>query len=286
MAVKSGGELARQEELPTIQIRPTHGWRFLDLRELYECRELIYFLTWRDIKIRYKQTAIGAAWAIIQPFCAMVVFSLFFGKLARIPSEGLPYPIFAYSALVPWTYFANSLTNASNSLVTHQQTITKVYFPRVILPLSSILGGLADFLIAFMVLIGMMFFYHIYPTGAIWTIPLFLLLSMITAFGVGLWLSALNVQYRDVRYAMGFLIQIWLFATPIAYPITIVPERWRVLYGLNPMVGVIEGFRKALLGKGTIWGPSLAVSISIIILILIGGIFYFRKMERTFADVV
>ncbi len=272
--------------IPTICIRATHGWRFLNFKELWEYRELVYFLTWRDIKVRYKQTAIGGAWAIIQPFFTMMIFSLFFGKFARIPSEGLPYPIFAYSALVPWTYFANSLTHATNSLVEHQQTITKVYFPRLILPLSSVLGGLVDFVIAFTVLIGMMFFYNIYPTGAIWTIPLFVLLSIITAFGVGLWLSALNVQYRDVRYAVGFLIQLWLFATPIAYPITIVPERWRALYGLNPMVGVIEGFRKALLGKGAIWGPSLAVSISIIVLILIGGILYFRKMEQTFADVV
>ncbi len=268
------------------RIRPTRGWRFLNFRELWKYRELIYFLTWRDLKVRYKQTAIGVAWAVIQPFFAMVIFSLFFGKFAKIPSEGLPYPIFVYSALVPWTYFANSLTQATNSLVEHQKTITKVYFPRIILPLSSVLGGLVDFIIAFTVLVGMMFFYHIYPTGAMWTIPLFVLLSMITAFGVGLWLSALNVQYRDVRYAVGFLIQIWLFATPIVYPITIVPQRWRALYGLNPMVGVIEGFRRALLGKGTIWGPSLAVSISIIILILIGGIFYFRKMEQTFADVV
>ncbi len=279
-------------ELPVTRIRPTHGWRFLNLRELWEYRELIYFLTWRDIKVRYKQTAIGAAWAIIQPFFTMVVFSLFFGKLARIPSEGLPYPIFAYSALVPWTYFANSLTQATNSLVGHQQTITKIYFPRVILPLSSILGALVDFVIAFAVLVGMVFFYHhkglvgLPVVGALWTIPLFVLLSMITAFGVGLWLSALNVQYRDVRYAVPFLIQLWLFATPIAYPMTIVPERWRALYGLNPMVGVIEGFRRALLGKGTIWGPSLTVSVLAIMVIIIGGIFYFRKMEQTFADVV
>ncbi len=279
-------------ELPVIRIRPTHGWRFLNLREVWEYRELIYFLTWRDIKVRYKQTVIGAAWAIIQPFLMMVIFSLFLGRLGRISFEDLPYPIAVYSALVLWTYFANSLTQATNSLVEHQRTITKIYFPRIILPLSSILGGLVDFAIAFTLLIGMMFFYHhkglvgLPGTGAIWIIPLFVLLAMITCFGVGLWLSALNVRYRDVRYVMGFLIQLWLFATPIAYPITIVPEKWRALYGLNPMVGVIEGFRRALLGKGIIWGPSLAVSISIIVLILIGGIFYFRKMEQTFADVV
>lgn len=275
-------------EIPVVYIKPTRGWRFLDFRELWHYRELIYFLTWRDIKIRYKQTAIGFAWAIIQPFFTMVVFNILFSKsqFGKVSSEGMPYPIFLYSALVPWTYFANSLKQATNSLVEHQKTITKIYFPRIILPLSSILGGLVDFIIAFTVLIGMMFFYHIYPTTAIWTVTLFLLLSMITTFGVGLWLSALNVQYRDVRYAIGFLIQLWFFATPIFYRVTDVPLRWQQLYQLNPMVGVIEGFRKALLGKGTIWGPSLAVSIAIIILILIGGIFYFKKMEQTFADVV
>ncbi len=273
-------------QIPITYIKPTQGWRFLNLKELWKYRELIYFLTWRDIRIRYKQTALGAAWAIIQPFFTMVVFSLFFGKLAGMPSDGVPYPIFAYSALVPWTYFATTLIQSTNSLVAQEHIITKVYFPRIILPLSSVLGGLIDFIIAFTVLIGMMFFYRIYPTSAIWIIPLFVILSMVTAFGVGLWLSALNVRYRDVRYTMGFLVQIWLFATPIAYPITIVPEQYRALYGLNPMVGVVEGFRRALLGQGTIWGPSLAVSIIMMVLILIGGIFYFRKMEQTFADVV
>lgn len=274
------------KEIPTTYIGASHGWRFLNFRELWQYRELIYTLTWRDIKVRYKQTAIGAVWAIIQPFLTMVIFSLFFGKFAKIPSEELPYPVFAYSALVPWTYFANSLTDATNSLVIHQQIITKIYFPRVILPLSSILSGLIDFAIAFTVLIGMMFFYHIYPTHAIWTIPIFVLLAMLTAFAVGLWLSALNVQYRDVRYVMGFLTQIWLFITPIAYPVSIVPEKWRIFYGLNPMVGVIEGFRKGLLGKGVLVGPALSVTVLVIVFILISGIFYFRRMEQTFADVV
>lgn len=276
-------------ETPLVRIRPTQGWRFLDLKELWRYRELIYFFTWRDIKVRYKQTAVGAAWAIIQPLFAMVVFNLLFGRseFAKVSSEGIPYPIFLYSALVAWTYFANSLTNATNSLVTHHNTITKVYFPRVILPLSSVLGGLLDFATAFTVLIGMMFFYHIYPTGALCAIPLFVLLTMVTAFGVGLWLSALNVQYRDIRYAITFLVQIWFFATPVFYQVSVVlPPHWQKLYKLNPMVGIIDGFRGALLGNGTIWSSSLAVSIPIIVLILVGGIFYFHKMEQTFADVV
>jgi lipopolysaccharide transport system permease protein len=216
----------------------------------------------------------------------MVVFSVFFGRLAQIPSDGIPYPIFAYAALVPWMYFANALSSATNTMVEHQRVITKVYFPRVILPISAVLSGLVDFTIAFIVLVGMMLFYGIVPTMAIWTVPLFVLLAMITALGVGLWLSALNVEYRDVRYAIPFLIQFWLFATPIAYPSSLVPERWRVLYGLNPMAGVVEGFRWALLGKEQGPGPMLAVSVAAVILLLIGGLFYFRRMEKTFADVV
>ena len=271
---------------PVTIIRPSRGWIAVNLRELWEYRELLYFLTWRDIKVRYKQTIIGAGWAIIQPFFTMVVFSIFFGRLARMPSEGIPYPIFAYTALVPWTYFANALSQASNSLVEHRRVITKIYFPRLILPLASVLSGLLDFAIAFAVLVGMMLFYGIVPTAAIWTVPLFVLLAAMTALGVGLWLSALNVEYRDVRYAIPFLIQFWLFATPIAYSSTIVPERWRALYGLNPMAGVVEGFRWALLGKAEGPGPMLAVSVAAVILLLIGGLFYFRRMEKTFADIV
>lgn len=279
-------ELPPSGEVPVTIIRPSRGWVPLKLRELWEYRELLAFLTWRDIKVRYKQTVIGAGWAIIQPFFTMVVFSVFFGWLARMPSEGIPYPIFAYSALVPWMYFANALSQASNSLVEHRRVITKIYFPRLILPLASVLAGLLDFAIAFTVLVGMMLFYGILPTAAIWTVPLFILLAMTTALGVSLWLSALNVEYRDVRYAIPFLIQFWLFATPIAYPSTIVPERWRALYGLNPMAGVVEGFRWALLGKAEGPGPILAVSVAAIPLLLIGGLFYFRRMEKTFADVV
>ncbi len=278
--------------VPVIRIRPTGGWRFLDLGELWRYRELIYLFTWRDIKVRYKQTAIGAAWAVIQPLLTMLVFSLFFGRFARMPSENLPYPVFVYTGLVLWTYFANSLTAATNSLVEHRATITKIYFPRIVLPLSSVLGGLVDLAFTLIVLVAMVLFYQhkgvveFSITGAVWAIPLFLLFAAATAFGVGLWFSALNVQYRDVRYVMGFLIQIWFFSTPIVYSSAMVPQRWRALYGLNPMVGVIEGFRGALFGKEVSCQGSLAVSILMMMVILAGGILYFRRMERTFADVV
>ncbi len=271
---------------PRLLIRPSRGWAALDLADLWQYRELIYFLTWRDIKVRYKQTALGAAWAIIQPFFTMVVFSIFFGRLAGIPSDGLPYPIFAYCALLPWQLFAHALTESSNSLVANERLITKVYFPRLVIPISAVLAGLLDFLVAFVVLIGMMMYYHIRPTAALWTVPLFLLLAVGAALGVGLWLSALNVQYRDVRYTIPFLTQFWLFLTPVAYPSTLVPVSWRALYGLNPMAGVVEGFRWALLGKTEGPGALLAVSITIVVLVLVGGLYYFRRMEKTFADVV
>ena len=271
---------------PVTKIHPPSGWAPIEFAELWEYRELLYFLIWGDIKVRYKQTVLGAAWAIIQPFFTMVVFSIFFGALAGIPSEGVPYPIFAYSALVPWTYFATALTQASSSLVQQERVITKVYFPRLIVPMAAVLAGLVDFAIAFVVLVAMMLFYGIAPTTAIWTLPFFVLLAMATALGVGLWLSAFNVQYRDVRYVIPFLIQFWLFATPIAYPSSLVPEAWRALYGLNPMVGVVEGFRWALLGQGQ--GPSLVLAISVLTVagVLISGLYYFRRMEDTFADVV
>lgn len=265
-------------------VRPSRGWAPLKLRELWEYRELLYFLVWRSLKVRYKQTALGAAWAIIQPFSTMVVFSVFFGHLARIPSDGIPYPIFAYSALVPWTYFANALTQSSNSLVEHERVITKVYFPRLIVPFASVLAGWVDFGIAFMVLVGMMLFYGVVPTAAVLTVPLFLLLAAGTALAVGLWSSALNVQYRDVRYTMPFIVQFWLFATPVAYPSSLIPEPWRALYGVNPMAGVVEGFRWALLGKGEGPGPMLAVSVLATAGLLAGGLHYFRRMERNFAD--
>jgi lipopolysaccharide transport system permease protein len=273
-------------EPPTFFIRPQTGWTAAGLKELWEYRELLYFLTWRDIKVRYKQTVVGAAWAIIQPFFMMVVFSLFFGYLAKVPSDGIPYPIFAYCALLPWQLFAHALTESSNSLVANERLITKVYFPRLVVPISAVLGGLLDFAIAFVILLLMMAYYGVRPTWAMVTLPAFLLLAMLTALGVGLWLSALNVKYRDVRYTITFLIQFWLFATPVAYSSSIVPARWRALYGLNPMAGVVEGFRWALLGKSTGPGALLAVSVGVVILILIGGLYYFRRMEAEFADVV
>lgn len=271
---------------PTLVIRPSRGWISLNLRDLWEYRELLYFLVWRDIKVRYKQTAIGAAWAIIQPFMTMVVFSVFFGSLAKVPSDGLPYPVFAYCALLPWQLFAHALTESGNSLVANQNLITKVYFPRLVIPLAAVLSGIVDFGIAFLVLLGLMFFYGIVPTVAVVTLPLFVLLAISTALAVGLWLSALNVEYRDVRYTIPFLTQFWLFLTPVAYSSTLVPEQWRALYGLNPLAGVVEGFRWALLGKASLAGPMLAVSVGVVMLLLVSGTYYFRRMEKTFADFV
>jgi lipopolysaccharide transport system permease protein len=273
-------------EAPVIVIRPSRGWVSLRLRDLWEYRELLYFLVWRDVKVRYKQTVLGAAWAILQPFLTMVVFSVFFGRLAKVPSDGIPYPVFAYTALLPWQLFAYALTESGNSLVANQQLITKVYFPRLVIPVSAVLAGLVDFAIAFVVLLGLMFYYGIVPTMAALTLPLFLLLAIATALAVGLWLSALNVQYRDMRYTIPFLTQFWLFATPIAYSSSLVPEWIRSLYGLNPMAGVVEGFRWALLGKSGGVGPLVIVSALAVSVLLVGGLVYFRRMEKTFADVV
>jgi len=273
-------------ELPFIRIQPSRGWISLKLRELWEYNELLYFLTWRDIKVRYKQTVLGGAWAIIQPFFTMVIFSLFFGRLAKIPSDGIPYPIFSFAALVPWTFFANGLTQSSNSLVGSANLIKKVYFPRLVVPISSVISGGIDFLIAFVVLLVMMFYYGILPTSNIIYLPSLILLAFVTSLGVGLWLSAMNVQFRDVRYAVPFLVQAWMFASPIAYPSSLLSEPWRTIYALNPMVGVVEGFRWALLGTKTAPGPIIAVSSLAAIVILISGAFYFRRMEKTFADVV
>jgi lipopolysaccharide transport system permease protein len=272
--------------LPVFFIEPETGWASLGLRELWDYRELLYFLTWRDIKVRYKQTVLGAAWAIIQPFFMMVVFSLFFGRLAHVPSDGIPYPVFVYCALLPWQLFAHALTESSNSLVANERLITKVYFPRLIVPISAVLGGLIDFAIAFVILLLMMVYYGIRPSWAVVTLPAFIFLAMVTALGVGLWLSALNVKYRDVRYTINFVIQFWLLASPVAYPSSLIPVRWRPLYGLNPMAGVVEGFRWALLGKSEGPGPLLAVSVAVVILIFVGGLYYFRRMEGQFADVV
>jgi lipopolysaccharide transport system permease protein len=268
-----------------MRLQPSRGWASLNLRELWEYRELLYFLTWRDVKVRYKQTALGAVWAIIQPVMTMVAFSLFFGQLGKIPSDGLPYPIFSYAALLPWGFFANALNQASNSLVGNATLLGKVYFPRLVIPISSVLSGVIDFGIAFLVLLGLMAYFQIWPTSAILLLPLFLLLALVTALAVGLWLSALNVEYRDVRYTVPFLTQFWLFATPVAYPSSLLSEPWRTLYGLNPMVGVVEGFRWALLGTGQP-GPMLALSAIVAVGLLVSGAYYFRRMERTFADVV
>jgi lipopolysaccharide transport system permease protein len=272
--------------LPVTRIRPSQGWVSLGLGELWEYRELLYFLTWRDIKVRYKQTVLGAAWAIIQPFFTMVVFSLFFGRLAGIPSDGIPYPLFAYTALVPWSFFAGGLNNSANSLVGNANLLKKVYFPRLAIPLSTVLAGVIDFVLAFVVLLGMLLFYGMVPTLNIVWLPLLVLLALVTALGVGLWLSALNVQFRDVRYTIPFLTQFWLFATPIAYPSTLLAEPWRTLYGINPMVGVVEGFRWALLGTATAPGLMILVSALAALGLLVSGAYYFRRMEKSFADVV
>lgn len=269
-----------------LHIKPSRGWVSLKLAELWAYRELLYFLIWRDIKVRYKQTALGATWAIIQPVSTMIVFSLFFGKLAKMPSDGIPYPIFSYAALVPWTFFAAGLTQSSNSLVGSSNLITKVYFPRLVIPLATVLSGVVDFALALVVLLGMMLYYHIVPGLAVLWLPLFLLLAVVTSLGVGLWLSSLNVKYRDVRYVVPFITQFWLFATPIAYPSSLLSQPWRTLYGLNPMVGVVEGFRWALLGTKSSAGPVVLVSAAVALVTLISGAFYFRRMEKTFADIV
>ena len=258
--------------MPSLRIDPPSRWASIDFRELWEYRELLYFLTWRDIKVRYKQTVLGAAWAIIQPVFMMVVFSIFFGKLAKVPSDGVPYPVFAFCALLPWQLFAHSVADSSNSLVGNEHLITKVYFPRLVIPLSAVLRGLVDF--------------GIIPGWPIITLPAFILLALCTALAVGLWLSALSVQYRDVRYVINFALQFWLFVTPVAYPSSLIPAKWRVLYGLNPMAGVVEGFRWALLGKSSAFGPMLWVSVSVVAVTLVGGLYYFRRMEQEFADIV
>jgi lipopolysaccharide transport system permease protein len=271
---------------PVVHIAPSGGRASLRLGELVEYRELLYFLVWRDVKVRYKQTALGASWALIQPFCTMVVFSLFFGRLAKVPSDGVPYPIFSFAALVPWTFFSNALTQSSNSLVGSANLIKKVYFPRLAIPIATVLAGLVDFAIAFVMLAGMMAYYGVAPTAHVVWLPLLLLLAVATSLGVGFWLSAMNVKYRDVKYVVPFLTQLWLFATPVAYPSSLLTEPWRTLYGLNPMVGVVEGFRWALVGTDTAPGPTIVVSAAAALVLLVSGAFYFRRMERSFADVV
>ena len=272
---------------PLTILKPAKGISLINLRDLWLYRELVYFFTWRDLKVRYKQTLLGVSWAVLQPFLTMVVFSIFFGGLAEVPSDGVPYPIFSFTALLPWQMFSNALSVASRSMVQNRHMITKIYFPRIILPLSSVLGGLVDFAIAFVILMGMMWFYRISPTVNVWMLPLLLLLTLITALGVGLWLSALNVLYRDVNYVTPFLTQFWLFITPIAYPTSLLPEKWRMVYALNPMTGVVEGFRWALLGtEQSIDATTMAISVGISILLLVSGLIYFRRTERLFADMV
>ncbi len=274
-----------QADIHHIHIEPSKSWFSLSFKELWLYRELLFFLTWRDIKIRYKQTVLGFAWAVLQPVMTMVVFSVFFGRLAKIPSEGIPYPIFSFAGLLPWQFFANAINVSTNSLVTNANLVTKVYFPRLFVPISSVISGLVDFGIAFLVLVAMMIFYHFTPTIGILLLPVFLLLAFITAMGVSLWMSALNVKYRDIRYLVPFLSQFWFYATPVTYPSNLLSEPWRTLYGLNPMVGVVEGFRWALLGTNP---PQSMIFVSAVISItmLVTGLFYFNRTEKTFADVI
>jgi lipopolysaccharide transport system permease protein len=271
---------------PVVVIRPSRGWRLPDLAELWAYRELIYFLTWRDIKVRYKQTAIGVAWAVLQPLALMTVFTLFFGRLAKVPSDGIPYPLFAYAGLLPWQLFSRTIAESTNSLITDQRLVTRVYFPRIIVPAATVCAAVLDFAISGILLVGLMAVYGVAPgVRALW-LPVFVLLMLVTALGVGFWLSALNVEFRDVAYAVPFLNQLWLFLTPVVYPSSVVPETWRPLLGLNPMAGVVEGFRWALLGAGQGPSPFLAVSAATALVLFVSGAVWFRRRERTFVDTI
>jgi lipopolysaccharide transport system permease protein len=279
--------LEKQDAEQLTVIRPSRGWAWIDLRELWRYRELIYFLVWRDIKVRYKQTLLGAAWAILKPFLSMVIFTVIFSGLAKLETDGAPPPVFYFSGLLPWVLFQDGVAKAGNSLVTGSSLITKVYFPRIAIPLASVMAGTVDFILAFLVLVGMMIYYGVRPMQAIWTLPLFLILALVTALGMGLWLSALNVQYRDVGYVTPFLLQAWMYASPVVYSATLIPEGWaRIAYGLNPMAGVVQGFRWAILGVGEPPSGLIIISILMAIFLLISGMLYFKRMERTFADVV
>jgi lipopolysaccharide transport system permease protein len=280
------GTLGSVDEPGITHIRQPRGWVPIDANELWSFRELLFFLAWRDVKVRYKQTAIGAAWAILQPVLTMVVFTVFLGRLAGVPSDGAPYPIFTYSALLPWTFFANGLIQSSGSVVANANLISKVYFPRIMIPLASVLAGVFDFLIASIVLGGLMAFYGVPLTPRAMMSLVFLALAFVVTFGVGLWLAALNVRFRDVRHAVPFLTQIWLFASPVAYPTGLLGDRWKLVYGLNPMVGVIDGFRWSLLAGDRQLGPDVVVSSVVAVLLLVGGLVFFQRMERSFADVV
>lgn len=278
--------LEESKQVEKTVIQPSRGWRQLNLKELWRYRELVYFLIWRDVKVRYKQTLLGAAWAIIQPLMTMVVFSIFFGALAKIPTDGIPYPIFSYTALLPWQLFETGISKSGSSLVSGRGLLTKVYFPRLAIPLSPVIAALVDFALAFIVLIVMMLYYGYAPTRAIWTLPLFLLLAMVTALGAGFWLSAMNVWYRDIGYIIPFFSRLWFYLTPITYAASIVPEKFQVLYAFNPMVGVVEGFRWAMLGHGNAPSAQILVSFLVSLVLMVSGAYYFRRMERTFADVV
>jgi homopolymeric O-antigen transport system permease protein len=271
---------------PTIVIEPRRKLLDIDLRAIWEYRELLYFLVWRDLKVRYRQTIIGIGWVVLQPVMTMVVFTAVFGNFAKVPSDGVPYPIFAYSALLPWNLFAASLTRGSNSVVGNAQLISKIYFPRLLLPLSGVLSPIVDFAISFVIFIAMMIWFQTAPTWGVLALPLLLVLVLLTALAVGLWLSALNVRYRDVGYAIPFVVQLWLFASPVAYPVSLVPEKWRLLYSLNPMAGVIEGFRWALLGKQSPDFGVIIMSLLMVVALLIPGVIFFKHTERTFADIV
>jgi lipopolysaccharide transport system permease protein len=276
--------LVQASEPSTVRIEPPRGWLELRLREVWDYRELLYFFVWRDVKIRYKQTAIGVVWVILQPLLTMGVFTVFFGRLAKLPSQGLPYPVFYFAALVPWMYFSYALQSATNVVVENQRVITKVYFPRLVLPFSAVLSGLVDFAIGFVVLVILTLAYGIRPTIAALWLPLLVLVAILTALGVGLWMSALNALYRDVRYVMPFVVQFWMFASPVAYPSALVPARWRWLYGLNPMAGVIDGFRWGLTGHGQPPGPVMLASAAMVAVVLVGGLFFFQRMEGAVAD--
>jgi lipopolysaccharide transport system permease protein len=269
---------------PVVRIAPPRGWFELRLRELWEYRELLYFFVWRDVKVRYKQTVIGVAWVILQPLMTMGVFTIFFGRLAKLPSQGLPYPVFYFAALVPWAYFAQALSNCTNIVVANQHVITKVYFPRLILPLAAVCSGVVDLAIGFVVMIVLTLSLGIHPPATVVLLPGFMILAVLTALGVGLWTSALNALYRDVASIIPFVVQFWMLASPVAYPSSLVPARWRWLYGLNPMAGVIDGFRWALTGRGDPPGLHLVASAAVVLVVLVGGLLFFQRVEGTVAD--
>ena len=271
---------------PTVVIQAQRGFGDLDIAALWEYRELLYFLVWRDVKVRYKQTLMGAAWAIFQPAISMAIFTLVFGNLAKIPSDGLPYAVFVYTALLPWIYFSQALIRCGNGLVSNAHLITKVYFPRLIIPLADVVAPAVDFLCGFLVLLGLIAWFGIVPSWGVLALPVFFLLAMLTALAIGLWLSPLNARYRDVGVTIPFLIQVWMFASPVVYPVSLIPESWRLVYSLNPMVGVIEGFRWGLLGKENPNFTPMLVSVFVVLLLLVGGVIFFKRMERTFTDVI